>query len=237
MPEVGRVTVIAEAWIVHVEPSAETVPTYSTFIGDVVAPAVVGSTTVMLLSAEAAAALVSEIALGCCGAGRMTNDTGFESVAGVPGFCNSIESAPAAATSEGSRVIVQRLTVRQLVVRGELLTRSCDVPLPVVATKLSPFTASSKLCCAPAITLDGKTVSMVGPDRTATVAVAVSDGFALLVAVMLMAFGEGAPLGAVKFPLSSIEPHDAPEHPWPGAALEIVHVMLVSDIPATLAMN
>lgn len=111
------------------------------------------------------------------------------------------------------------------------------MPLPVVATKLSPFTASSKLCCAPAITLEGKTVSMVGPDMTATVAVAVSDGFARLVTVMLIAFGEGAAPGAMKFPALSIEPHDAPEHPWPGTALEIVHATPVFETPVAFAMN
>jgi hypothetical protein len=78
-----------------------------------------------------------------------------------------------------------------------LLTRICDMPLSVVATKFSPSRASSKLCCAPAITLDGRTVSIVGPDVTATVAVAESDGLATLVAVMLIAFGEGATVGAV----------------------------------------
>lgn len=221
----------------QVDPSVDTMPTYSTFIADVVAPAVVGSTTVTLFPDEAGAALLREIALGGCGAGKMTTETGFESAADAPGFCSSIESTPAAATSEGCRLIVQRLTVGQLVVRGELLTRSCDVPLPVAAIKLSPFTASSKLCCAPAITLEGKTVSMVGPDMTATVAVAVSDGFATPVAVMLIAFGEGAALGAVKFPALSIEPHDAPAHPSPGTALEIAHVSPVFETPVTFAMN
>ncbi|MGB6876887.1 MAG: hypothetical protein WBD87_12740 [Candidatus Acidiferrales bacterium] len=81
--------------------------------------------------------------------------------------------------------------------RGELFTKSWDVPLPVVATKLSPSTASWKLCCAPAITLEGRTVSIVGPDVIVTVAVPASDGFATLVAVMLIAFGEGAAPGAV----------------------------------------
>lgn len=34
--------------------------------------------------------------------------------------------------------MVQRLGVGQFVARGELLTRSCDEPLLVEATKLSP---------------------------------------------------------------------------------------------------
>lgn len=54
---------------------------------------------------------------------------------------------------------------------------------------------------------------MAGADVSATVAVAESDGFATLVAVMAMAFGEGATAGAVKSPLPSMEPHSAPEQP------------------------
>lgn len=108
-----------------------------------------------------------------------------------------MDSSPATATSEGCSTIVQRLTVEQFDVRGESLTRSCDDPLPVVATKLRPFTASAKFCCVPAITLEGKTVSIVGPDVIAAVAVDTSAGFASLVAVMRMAFGEGAIGGAV----------------------------------------
>lgn len=72
---------------------------------------------------------------------------------------------------------------------------------------------------------------------TATVAVAMSDGFATLAAVTLIAFGEGAAAGAVKFPALSIEPHDCPEHPCPDTALEIVHVTPVFETPATFAMN
>lgn len=84
-----------------------------------------------------------------------------------------------------------------MVVRGELFSRSCEVPLPVVGVKFRPLTASSKLCCAPAMTLEGKTVSIVGPDVIATVAAAASEGVPTLVAVMVIAFGDGAVAGAV----------------------------------------
>lgn len=93
--------------------------------------------------------------------------------------------------------MVQRFGVAQFVVRGELLMRSCEVPLPVVATKFNPSTASREFCCAPVTTLEGKRASIVGPDATATVAVAASDGFAVFVAVMRIAFGEGAAAGAM----------------------------------------
>ncbi len=69
----------------HVEPSGDTIPTNSTFIGDVVAPAVVGSTTTMSFPVATGAVLVSEIALGGCGAGKITSETGFDSVVGLPG--------------------------------------------------------------------------------------------------------------------------------------------------------
>lgn len=86
--------------------------------------------------------------------------------------------------------------VGQFVVRGELLMRSCDVPLLVEAMKLSPWTASRKLFCGPAMMLDGRIVSITGAEVSATVAVPASDGFATLVAVTVIAFGEGATAGA-----------------------------------------
>ncbi len=73
---------------------------------------------------------------------------------------------------------MQTFGVAQFVVRGELLISISELPLVVVGMKLRPSTASSKLCSAPAITLEGRTVSIVGPDVTATVAVAVRAEFA-----------------------------------------------------------
>lgn len=91
---------------------------------------------------------------------------------------------------------VQRLGVGQFVVRGELLMRSCDEPLLVVGMKLRPWTASRKLLCAPATMLDGRIASITGAETNATVAVPASDGFATLVAVTLIALGDGATAGA-----------------------------------------
>ena len=79
------------------------------------------------------------------GAGRMMSETGLESAGGVPGFSSSMVSEPASARSEGCNVIVQVKDVEQFVVRGELLTRSCDEPLDVVGRKLRPLTARVKL--------------------------------------------------------------------------------------------
>lgn len=86
VPDVGLVTVTADAWIVQLDPSGETMPTNSTFTGEVVAPAVVGSTTTMLSPNATGELLVSEIAVGGCDTGKITNETGFDSVAGDPGF-------------------------------------------------------------------------------------------------------------------------------------------------------
>lgn len=87
--------------------------------------------------------------------------------------------------------------VGQFVARGELSMSSCDAPLLVLARKLSPCTASKKLFCGPATMLDGRMVSITGAEVSAAVAVAVSDGFATLVAVIAMAFGDGATAGAM----------------------------------------
>ena len=44
--------------------------------------------------------------------------------------------------------------------------------------------------------LDGRIVSITGAETNATVAVPASDGFATLVAVTVMALGDGATAGA-----------------------------------------
>lgn len=110
-------------------------------------------------------------------------------------------------------MIVQRWGMGQLVFRGVPLTRSSEELLAAVGRKLRPWTARTKLVCAPEKTLDGRIVSITGPERSATVAVADEVGSAALVAMTEMAFGEGATAGAVQLPALSIEPHDGPEHP------------------------
>lgn len=70
----------------QLDPSGDTSPTNSTFTGEVVAPAVVGSTTTISLPVAAGTLLVSEIATGGCGAGNITTETGFDRIVGGPGF-------------------------------------------------------------------------------------------------------------------------------------------------------
>jgi len=72
-----------------------------------------------------------------------------------------------------------------------------EAATPLPATNPVPCTASGKLSTAPAKTLDGKMISMVGPLVIATVALAVLLASAALVASTVTAFGEGADVGAV----------------------------------------
>jgi hypothetical protein len=71
---------------------------------------------------------------------------------------------------------------------------------------------------APAIALDGKITSMVGPEVMAIVADADLVLSATLVATIETALGKGATVGAVNTPLASTEPQAAPPQPWPAIA-------------------
>ena len=84
---------------------------------------------------------------------------------------------------------------------------------PLSATKFKPWTDSGKPSTPPAITPEGKSASMVGPDVIAIVAEAHFVLSAWLVAMIEIAFGEGATAGAVNTPLPSTEPHAAPPQP------------------------
>jgi hypothetical protein len=85
----------------------------------------------------------------------------------------------------------------QLVVRGEPLMRSSEELLVLLGRKFRPWTARRKLLGAPAKTLEGKILSITGPEVRATVAVADEVGSATLVATMEMALGEGAEAGEI----------------------------------------
>lgn len=87
----------------HVEPSGETMPIKSAVTGEVVAPAVVASGTMMSAPAATGSALLNEMAEAGAGAGRTMREMGFESAPGVPGFCICNESTPGEARSEGCR--------------------------------------------------------------------------------------------------------------------------------------
>jgi hypothetical protein len=78
---------------------------------------------------------------------------------------------------------------------------------------------------------------MVGPDVTAIVADADFVLSAWLVAMIAIAFGEGAIVGAVNNPFASTEPHAAPPQPCPGTADWTVQVTAVLPLPVTVAKN
>ena len=100
-------------------------------------------------------------------------------------------------TSEGFSDVVQAAVVAQVVARAAPLKRITDAELPLPATKFAPFTSKGNASTAPAMTLEGRRVSMVGPLVMATVAEADFVESATLVAMTAMPLGEGAELGAL----------------------------------------
>ena len=131
----------------------------------------------------------------------------------------------------------QVVAVAQVVARAVPFSRITEAELPLPATKFAPSTSKGKLSTAPAITLDGKITSIVGPLVTATVALALFVESATLVAVTEIALGDGAAVGAVYRPFASTDPHAAPPHPWLAIALCTLHVTLALPVPVTLAKN
>ena len=193
-PEEGRVTVSGEPCTPQLFPPVRK-PMKSTLIGEDAA-AVVASTTTMSFPVATGSPGVSEIVPTETSNGTIANGTGFESAGELPGFCTCTVSAPAAATSDGFSTVVQANVVAQVVVRAAPLIKITEAALPLPATKLVPCTASEKPSTAPAIALDGRSTSIVGPLRTATVAEADFVGSAALVATTEIAFGDGAAPGA-----------------------------------------
>ena len=83
-----------------------------------------------------------------------------------------------------------------MVARATPLSRMVEAEAPAPSTKLIPSTSKGKPSTAPAITLEGKIASMMGPVEMATAAVADFVGSATLVAMIEMALGDGAAVGA-----------------------------------------
>src|ERR1700683_636161 len=88
--------------------------------------------------------------------GTTTNGATLEAPAPAPGFWTCTVRVPAALTSPGCRVMVQRSVVWQTVARGDPLIRIVDAAAPVLAAKPVPTTATVKLEATPAITLEGR---------------------------------------------------------------------------------
>ena len=168
----------------------------STLIG-ADAAAVVGSGTTSRMDAAAGWPAVSESAATEMSNGMITNGTGFESAPFGPGFSTWMVSVAADARSTGLSPVAQLIVAAQVVPRAAPLIRMAEAALPLPATNPLPCTASGKLSTAPANTLDGKMISIVGPLVIATVALAVLVGSAALVTITDTAFGEGAKVGEV----------------------------------------
>jgi hypothetical protein len=220
VPDAGRVITIGAAPISQLlgEMSG---PMKFTLIG-VDAAAVVGSVTTSEMLGAGVCVVESTIDVGEAGPAATTNGAGFES---APfGFCTCTVSVPAAETSEGFSAVAHALDEEQLVARAAPLKRITDAEGPPPATKLRPSTSSGKPSTAPATTLDGKTVSIVGPVFTATTAVSVTGVDDCVVATTAIAFGDGAAPGAVNNPFELTVPHAAPPQPEPGTADATDHV-------------
>jgi len=234
-PEAGRVTVSGEPCTPQLFPPVRK-PMKSTLIGEDAA-AVVGSTTTISFPVTTGCPVVSEIVPTETSNGTITNGTGFDSAGEPPGFCTCTVSVPAAATSDGLSTVVQADAVEQVVARATPLIRITDAePLPP-GTKLVPCTDSGKPSTAPAIALDGRSTSIVGPFRIATVADADFVGSASLVATTETALGDGAVLGAEYSPLAFTDPHADPVQPAPVTALRTLQLTPVFPEPVTFAKN
>jgi hypothetical protein len=165
-------------------------------IGDEAA-AVVGSVTTISALPAVGALAVSEIKAVEISNGTTTNGTGLEIAAGVPGFCTSTMSVPDVDTSDGLSAVAHWPAVAQVVARGDLFNKIVDAAFPLPAIKFTPWITRGKPSTAPAITLEGRIVSMTGPLVIVTVAAADFVLSAWLVAVIIIALGDGADVGAV----------------------------------------
>lgn len=104
---------------------------------------------------------------------------------------------PADCTSPGFSTVAHAPAVAHVVLRGCPFNRITEAELPLPGTKLTPCTSKGKLSTAPAITLDGSRIRIVGPLVIATVALALLVGSKELVAMTAIALGDGAADGAV----------------------------------------
>ena len=175
--------------------------------------AVVASTTVMSFFTAVGCEGLSAMTSSEASNGTTANGTGLERSAGAPGLEIWRVKAAAVCRSAGVRTIAQAVAVEHVVGRALPLRRIVE-PVPALpGTKFNPRTDTGKPSIAPAIVLDGRITSMVGPDVMAIIADADFVLSAWLVAMIEMAFGEGATVGALKTPLASTEPQAAPPQP------------------------
>ena len=218
VPEAGRVTVIGAAPIVQLPPLSA--PMKFTLIGELDA-AVEGSAATTLIELIVCCAELSFNPEAEISIGTTTKGTGLESA--PLGFWIWIVNVPAEARSDGLSGVAHEFAVGHVVARALPLIKMIDADAPLPATKCSPSSSRGNPSTAPALTLDGKIVSIVAPLVIATVAANACGGVEASVAITEIAFGDGALDGAVKTPLEFMLPHVAPVHPAPVTADATVH--------------
>lgn len=200
--------------------------------------AVVGSTTVTSRAGADDCDAFNVITSSETSNGTMMNGTGFENCGGIPGFSNCRVIVAADCRSDGLSTVVQLVVVAwHVVARATPFMRITPPAFPLPGTKFAPSTVSGKLSTAPAITLEGKIVSITGPE---VIAIAAADVFvvsATLVATIEIAFGLGATAGAVYSPFASTEPQAEPPQPSPGTPVWTLHVTFAFVVPVTVAKN
>jgi hypothetical protein len=157
-----------------------------------------------------------------------TSETGFESV--PSGFWIWRVTLPAAATSLGLMVAVQASEEAQVVARPLPFTRSVEPGPGLDTAKFSPVASSVKESSSFAVTLEGAIASIVAAVAIATVAEPDCAGSSWLVAVTVIALGEGAWAGAVKTPVELTDPQGA-------AGQETLQVTAWFEEPVTMAVN
>jgi hypothetical protein len=232
VPDAGRVTVIGAAPIVQLPPLIA--PMKLTLIGELDA-AVVGSGTVSAIEFIPCCAALSSKPDAELVSGATTNGTGFES---APfGFRTCTVSKLADATSEGFSGVAHESAVEHVVARAVPLIMMVDADVPAPAAKFSPSISSGKPSTAPALTLEGKIVSIVTPLVIATVAVNVCGGVESVVATTEISLGDGALDGAVKTPLELMLPQVAPLHPEPATTDATDHVTCALAPAASCTKN
>jgi hypothetical protein len=178
-------------------------------------PAADGSTTMMSFPLALGLADVSGITSGVGASCATTKFTMFENV--PSGFCICTLKLPAAERSEAARVVVQSPFVSQKVVRAVPPTRITEPGPGLLSTKFPPCTRRVNPPALPESALAGSSPVIAGVVAIVTLALAVRDVSSELVATMLIEFGEGAEIGAVKIPADEIPPHGepTPEQPAP----------------------
>jgi hypothetical protein len=184
-----------------------------TFIGELDA-AVVGSETASTIAVEAGWDVERLKTAGDTVSGEITKGTGFESA--PLGFRIWSVSVSGELTSAGVSAMTHELADGHVVVSAVPFRRIAEADAPLPATKFKPCSSSGKPSTVPAVTLEGRIVSIVTPLVIETVAAAFWAGFESVVATIEIAFGDGACGGAVKTPSALIEPQAEPTQPSPG---------------------